>query len=74
VCLDADRLAHALARAVAGVTSADEVYTSVCSCLREELGDHLLASIYVADEDRLWLSAQRGYDRVVHTHAPGAGA
>jgi diguanylate cyclase (GGDEF)-like protein/PAS domain S-box-containing protein len=73
VCLDADRLAHALARAVAGVTSADEVYTSVCSCLRAELGDDLLASIYVADEDRLWLSAQRGYDRVVHTHAPGVG-
>ena len=71
--VDADRLDRALARAVAGVTSADEAYTAVCGCLRSELGDDVLASVYVADEDRLWLSAQRGYDRVIHTHAPGAG-
>ena len=55
------------------MTSADEAYTAVCGCLRSELGDDVLASVYVADEDRLWLSAQRGYDRVIHTHAPGAG-
>jgi diguanylate cyclase (GGDEF)-like protein/PAS domain S-box-containing protein len=73
VCVDADRLDRALARAVAGVSSADEAYTAVCACLRAELGDHVLTSVYVADEDRLWLSAQRGYDRVVHTHAPGVG-
>jgi diguanylate cyclase (GGDEF)-like protein/PAS domain S-box-containing protein len=73
VRLDADRLDRALARAIAEVTSADEAYTAVCSVVRDELGDDLLAAVYVADEDRLWLSAQRGYDHVVHTHAPGTG-
>jgi diguanylate cyclase (GGDEF)-like protein/PAS domain S-box-containing protein len=73
VCLDPDRLERALSTSIAGVTSADEAYTAVCACLRSELGDELLASVYVADEDRLWLSAQRGYDQVVHTHSPGTG-
>ncbi|MDX6526279.1 MAG: hypothetical protein QOI43_1790, partial [Gaiellales bacterium] len=71
--LDADRLDRALARAIAEVTSADEAYTAVCSAVRDELGDDLLAAVYVAAEDRLWLSAQRGYDQVIHTHAPGTG-
>ena len=45
----------------------------MCSSLREELGEALLTSVYVEDEDRLWLSAQRGYHQVVHTHSLGAG-
>jgi diguanylate cyclase (GGDEF)-like protein/PAS domain S-box-containing protein len=73
VHLDADRLDRALAQGVAAVTSPDEVFAAVCTSLREVLGDGVLASVYVADEERLWLSAQRGYDQVVHTHSPGAG-
>jgi diguanylate cyclase (GGDEF)-like protein/PAS domain S-box-containing protein len=73
VRLDANRLDRALAHALAGVTSADEAFTAVCSAVRHALGDDVLAAVYVADEDRLWLAAQRGYDQVVHTHEPGAG-
>jgi diguanylate cyclase (GGDEF)-like protein/PAS domain S-box-containing protein len=73
VHVDANRLQRALARGVEGATSPDEVYAAVCSALREALGDGVLASVYVEDEKRLWLSAQRGYDQVVHTHSPGAG-
>jgi diguanylate cyclase (GGDEF)-like protein/PAS domain S-box-containing protein len=73
VHLDVERLDRALARSVAETTSADEVYAAVCSVVRAECGDGLLVSVYVGDEDRLWLSAQRGYDQVVHTHIPGAG-
>ena len=71
--LDIERLDRALARALVGVTSADEAYAAACSSLREELGEALLTSVYVEDEDRLWLSAQRGYHQVVHTHSLGAG-
>lgn len=53
--------------------SADEAYTAVCAAVRGELGDDVLAAVYVADEERLWLAAQRGYDQVVHTHEPGSG-
>ncbi|MEO9175919.1 MAG: PAS domain S-box protein, partial [Gaiellales bacterium] len=70
---DADRLERALVEGIVGVTSPDEVFAAVCVALREALGDRVLVSIYVADEERLWLSAQRGYDQVVHTHSPGAG-
>jgi diguanylate cyclase (GGDEF)-like protein/PAS domain S-box-containing protein len=73
VQLDADRLDHALAHALAGVTSADEAFTAVCATVRRELGEDVLAAVYVADEDRLWLAAQRGYHQVVHTHEPGTG-
>ena len=45
----------------------------MCSSLRSEVGEALLTSVYVEDEDRLWLSAQRGYHQVVHTHSLGAG-
>ena len=71
--LDIERLDRALARALVGVTSADEAYAAVCSSLRSEVGEALLTSVYVEDEDRLWLSAQRGYHQVVHTHSLGAG-
>ena len=49
------------------------MYAAVCTALRDALGEDVLASVYVADEERLWLTAQRGYDQVVHTHSPGAG-
>jgi diguanylate cyclase (GGDEF)-like protein/PAS domain S-box-containing protein len=73
VYLDVERLDRALARGVAETASADEVYAAVCAVVRDVCGDGVLVSVYVGDEDRLWLSAQRGYDQVVHTHVPGTG-
>jgi diguanylate cyclase (GGDEF)-like protein len=67
------RLNAALASALRRHRTADELYDATCAVLYRHLGPDALASVYVLDEGRIWLRAQRGYAHVIHSLPLGSG-
>jgi diguanylate cyclase (GGDEF)-like protein/putative nucleotidyltransferase with HDIG domain len=67
------RLNAALASALRRHRTADELYDATCAVLHSHLGPDALASVYVLEDGRIWLRAQRGYAHVIHSLPLGSG-
>jgi diguanylate cyclase (GGDEF)-like protein len=73
VVRDAEGLPERVRAAATPARSAGELYDGFLAAIAETLGVGVRASIYTAEDDRLWLEAQLGHGTVIHTVPIGDG-